>query len=219
MIIEQLISPVVPTLLPTDTGNKALLLMEENRVAQLPLVAEEQYMALIQENDVLDWNTPESQLSAAEFLTYKPAVFAGGHPYEALRIAHEQNLTVLPVIDSDNKYVGAITRDDLLKYIAENSSMEIPGGIIVLEIAPRSYTLYEIARICENEDVIITNVQVHTNAVGNLEVTLKTNRTDLEAVVSSFIRHEYEIKQVYGTKKDGDDTLDRYNQLMNFINM
>jgi acetoin utilization protein AcuB len=219
MIIEQLISPVVPTLLPTDTGNKALLLMEENRVAQLPLVAEEQYMALIQENDVLDWNTPESQLSAAEFLTYKPAVFAGGHPYEALRIAHEQNLTVLPVIDGDNKYVGAITRDDLLKYIAENSSMEIPGGIIVLEIAPRSYTLYEIARICENEDVIITNVQVHTNAVGNLEVTLKTNRTDLEAVVSSFIRHEYEIKQVYGTKKDGDDTLDRYNQLMNFINM
>ena len=219
MIIEQLISPIVPTLLPTDTGSKALQLMEENKFSQLPLVAEEHYMALVKENDVLDWAKPESQLSAADFLNYRPAVFASGHPYEALRVAHQQNLSVLPVVDHDNKYIGSITRDDLLKYIAENSGLENPGGIIVLEVPPRNYTLYEIARICENEDVMITSSQVHTNAIGNLEVTLKTNRMDLEAVVSSFERHEFKVKEVYGTKSDAEDTLDRYNLLMNYINM
>ncbi|HXS38368.1 MAG TPA: CBS domain-containing protein [Flavipsychrobacter sp.] len=221
MLIQQLISPIVPTLMLTDTGSRALYLMEENNLSQLPLVVEEQYMALIQENDVLDWNTPESQLSLADFLNYKPAVFATGHPYDALRIAHQQNLSIVPVVDNDNKYLGAITRDELLKYITENSGLNNPGGIIVLEMEPKNYTLFEIARICENEDVIIISTQLNTNnQSGTVEVTLKTNRTDLRAVVASFERHNYKVKEVYGEKnQDHDDVLDRYNLLMNYINM
>ncbi len=221
MLIQQLISPIVPTLMLTDTGSRALYLMEENNLNQLPLVVEEHYMALVQENDVLDWNTPESQLSLADFLNYKPAVFATGHPYDALRIAHQQNLSIVPVVDNDNKYLGAITRDELLKYITENSGLNNPGGIIVLEMEPKNYTLFEIARICENEDVIIISTQLNTNnQSGTVEVTLKTNRTDLRAVVASFERHNYKVKEVYGEKdQDNDDVLGRYNLLMNYINM
>ena len=40
MNIEQLISPVVPTLELTDTGSRALSLMEENNFTQLPLIEE-----------------------------------------------------------------------------------------------------------------------------------------------------------------------------------
>lgn len=80
MVIEELISPIVPTLLPSDTGNRALFLMEEANLTQLPLVANNQYMALVQENDVLDWQQPDSQLAKAGFLNYRPAVFASGHP-------------------------------------------------------------------------------------------------------------------------------------------
>ncbi|XZF13681.1 CBS domain-containing protein [Chitinophagaceae bacterium MMS25-I14] len=220
MLIEKLISPIVPTLLPTDTGKRALDLMEENHLTQLPLVIDDKYTALIQENDVLDWNTPERPLSGADFLLYKPAVFANGHPYDAFRIAHQQNLSVIPVIDRSNNYMGAITRDDLLKYITENIGLENPGGIIVLEIEPRSYSLTEVARICENEDVHLISTQLITNAeTGMLELTLKTNRTELGAVVSSFERHGYNIKEIFGEQGGAEDMLSRYKLLMNYINM
>lgn len=220
MLIEQLISPIVPTLAPTDTGSKALFLMEENNFEQLPLILDEKYMALVQENDVLDWEKPDAQLSAADFLTFRPAVFASGHPFEALRIAHNQNLSVVPVIDNDNTYLGAITRNDLLAYIAENSGIDNPGGIIVLEIEPRNYSLYEIARICEGEDTIIISTQLFTNkATGKVELTIKTNRTDLQGLAQAFERYNYKVKDVYGQQADKDDMLDRYNLLMNYINM
>ena len=219
MIIEQLISPVVPTLLPTDTGTKALVLMEENNLTQLPLVLEDKYMALIQENDVLDLDNTDAQLSAADLLDYKPAVFANGHPFEALRVAHQQNLSIVPVINNENTYLGSITRNDLLKYIAENSGLDSPGGILVLEIEPRNYSLNEIARICESEDVTIISTQLFTNrASGKIEVTLKTNRNDLSAVVQSFERHEYVVKEVFGEQGAHEDMLDRYKLLMNYIN-
>jgi len=219
MSLEQLISPVVPTLSPADTGYRALALMEENNFTQLPMVAEDHYMSLIQESDVLDWKDPKSALSDAAFINYKPAIISSVHPFDALRLVQQMNLAVLPVIDSEQRYLGSITKDTLLKYIIENSSLDTPGGIIVLEIAPRDYTLYEIARICENEDVTIMNTQVHTNERGLLEVTIKLNRTVLDAVVSSFERHKYIIKEVYGSENNHEDIENKYNLLMNYINM
>lgn len=220
MIIGQLISPVVPTLLPTDTGTRALFLMEENNLMQLPLVSDDKYLSLVQENVLLDLDNTDALLNTNEFLDYKPAVLAGGHPFEALKVAHQQNLSIVPVVDKDNTYLGSITRNDLLKYIAENSGFDTPGGILVLEIEPRNYSLHEIARICESEDVIIISTQLFTNrASGKIEVTIKTNRTDLAAVVQSFERHSYVVKEIFGEQKSEDDLLDRYKILMNYINM
>jgi hypothetical protein len=126
----------------------------------------------------------------------------------------------VPVVDGGYKYMGAITRDDLLKYITENSGLDNPGGIIVLELAPRQYSLAEIARLCENEDVTIISSQLSTNSTtGLIEVTLKTNRTNLEALVSSFERHDYVVKEVFGAQSGAEDTMSRYQQLMNYINM
>jgi CBS domain-containing protein len=194
--------------------------MEENHFTQLPLVVNEQYMALVKENDLLEWDTPESPLSAADFLHYRPAVFANGHPYEALRIAHEHNLSVIPVVDSENKYMGAITKDELLKYVTENSGIDNPGSIIVLEVEPHSYSLLEIARLSENENVVILNSQLFSNRLtGKLEITLKTNRTDIRGLISAFERHNYTVKEVYGEQTLYEDVVNRYKLLMNFINM
>jgi len=218
MNISQLISPV-PTLKPEDSGTKALDLMDENKLTEMPVVSEDNYIALVQESDILDWDKPHLTLTESNFLHYKPAINIAGHPFDALRIMHDMNLSVLPVVDTTQKYIGAVTKDGLLKYITENSGINKPGGIIVLEILPRNYTLYEIARICENEDVMIQNLQVHTNEQGVLEVTLKLNRTSLEAVVASFERHNYHVKEVYGENAGNDDITDKYNLLMNYINM
>ncbi|OJW83470.1 MAG: hypothetical protein BGO69_08335 [Bacteroidetes bacterium 46-16] len=220
MNIQQLISPVVPTLELTDTGSRALSLMEENNISHLPLVTARQYQALIHENDVMDWEMPESPLSKADFLNYRPAVFASSHPYDAMRIAHQHNLSIVPVIDGSNNYLGAITRHELLSYITESSGLDNPGAIIVLELDPRSYTLVDIARICENEDVLIISTQLrNNNQTGKIEITIKTNRTDLRGVVSSFERHNYIVRDVYGEVNGETDLQERYDLLMNFINM
>ena len=83
MITEQLISPIVPTLASSDTGNRALNIMEEAHMTQLPLVVNNQYMALIQETELLDWDKPEFALDKADFLNFRPAVFGNGHPFDA----------------------------------------------------------------------------------------------------------------------------------------
>lgn len=219
MSIARLISPLVPTLNPTDSGDRALELMEENHYTHLPLVADDNYLALVAENDIHDWATPEEPLSEGMFLQFKPAIIVGSHPYEALRLMKQLKLSVLPVIDAEQKYLGSVTHESMLTFLIENSSLDNPGGIIVLEIEPRNYSLYQIARICENEDITILNTQLYTTPAGIMELTLKTNRTSLEPLVSSFERHEYKVIEVYGDPKGREDLMDKYHLLMNYLNM
>jgi CBS domain-containing protein len=219
MNIERLISSTVPVLSPEDTGDRALALMDENKYIQLPVVSEDNYIALVQESDILDWEKPGDTLRSAGFLKYRPAILAASHPFEAIRLMNQMKLSVLPVVDGEHKYIGSVTKDTLMDYIAVNSGIDAPGGIIILEVAPRDYTLYEIARICENEDVVIMNTQVHPNEQGKLEVTLKLNRTALDAVVASLERHKYHVIEVYGEDVNNEDIESKYNLLMNYINM
>ena len=220
MSMTRLISPLVPTLLPSDTGTRALELMEENKLTELPVVMDEIYEAIVKEDDLLE--LPDAEVTLHDtglLLTYKPAIISSAHPYEALRLMTQMELDVLPIINIDQKYLGSVTKDTMLRYVADNSSIDIAGGIIVLEMEARNYSLYEIARICENEDVTIMNSHVSTTAEGTMEVTIKTNRTALEAVVSSLERHDYRVKDVYGDQKNMEDVMGKYNLLMNYLNM
>lgn len=220
MSLKKIIAYEVPTLEPTYTAEKILQVMEENNLQQLPVVANEQYIALLREDDLLDWETPEKPISSSDFMRFSPAVFSENHPYDALKLAYNQNLSVVPVIDQQNNYVGAATRETILNFMAENSGLENPGGIIVLEMKPLDYSLYEIARICESEDVTIISTQLYTNkATGNLELTIKTNRASLDGVAGTYERFGYTVKELYGEHTHKDDLIDRYNLLMAYINM
>lgn len=220
MSVQKIISYEVPTILPGDTGDKALQLMEENNVEQIPVVADDQYLALIKEDDMLDWDTPEKAISASGYLRYSPAIKADSHAYEALRTAYNQNITVIPVIDNNNKYLGAATLESMMNFFAEHSSLDSPGGVIVLEINPLDYSLYEAARIAESEEVSILATNLFNNkATNKLELTIKTNRTNIEALANTYERFGYHVKELYSEHANKDDMMDRYNLLMTYINM
>lgn len=215
----RLISPVVPTLLPSDTAARALEIMEDNRFTDLPVVLDDNYLGLVKETELLEWDNQEKHLGDVEMQAAKPAILVSAHPYEALRILNQLQLDILPVIDQEYKYKGAVSKDSLLQYIAETNGYDTPGGIIVLEIKPHNYSLYEVARLFENEDVIIIASQLNTLPDGTMELTLKTNRTALEAVISSLERHEYKVKEVFGDQKNMEDVMEKYQLLMNYLNM
>lgn len=220
MSIQKIITYDIPTILPTDTGDTALRLMEEHKVQHLPVVAEEQYLALVTEQDMLEWDTPEKAISESDFLRYSPAVITGGHAYEAMRLMYNQHLAVLPVTDDQNKYLGSVTQESLMTWLAEHCGADNPGGVIVLELNPLDYSLVQVARICESEDISILTTALYTNrATNKLELTIKTNRTNLELLAATYERYGYTVKELYGERSNRDDMMDRYNLLMTYLNM
>jgi CBS domain-containing protein len=197
MSIQSLITHDLPNLSLTDSGEKALRLMNEYRVFHLPLVQQDNYLALISEDDILDWDTPEEPLSFAEFVNFRPAVFS-----------------------NKNHFEGVVTSEGLFSYFSDTNGIKELGGIIVLEMEPRNYSLSEISRICESNDVSIISLFIKTkNESGLLLVTIKTNRTDIQSLVSTFERYNYTIAEIYSIENNENDLQQNYNALMHFMNI
>ncbi|WP_298714663.1 CBS domain-containing protein [Chitinophaga sp.] len=220
MLVQELISTVVPVLLPQDTGAKALRLMNEFHLTHLPLVVDNKYAYLVEEDQVLDWEDPDQLLQSSAPGTLKPAVPEGAHFYEALKVFYDTRISALPVISREGEYLGVITRENLLGSLAQYNGVKEPGGVVVLEMEPRDYSLSEIARIAESNEVTLLSVNTLTNpSTARLEVVLKTNRQEMQGLIATFERFNYTIKYMFSEELEEDLLKKNYDLLMNYISM
>ena len=221
MVAIDLISDVIPVLKTSDTGQTALNWMEIYRVSHLPIVNNSDFLGLISDTDIYDMNQPEEPIGNHELTLLKPYVNTDQHIFEVIGLVSRLKLTVVPVLDSGNHFKGVITIPDLVKHVASLSSFDQPGGIIVLEMTNRDYSLSQISQLIESNGVKV--LSLYTSSVDEstkLEVTIKVNSSDLVSIVRTFERYNYNIK----TWVSSDDTLDRFyserfDLLMKYLNI
>lgn len=220
MLATELISPIIPVVNELDSPARALRLMNEFHLSQLPLVEEDQYVCLLEENGLLDLDDPEILLKNVDLPYLKPAVRANAHFFEALKLAGDFKLSVVPVVDEGGHYLGAITQENLLFTLAHFNGVHETGGILVLQIDQNDFMLSEISRLAESEDIRIYGVYTFNNPVTRkLQVILKTNRQDLSTFIATLERFHYIIEYRFDEPPSGNDIRRNYDLLMNYLNM
>jgi predicted transcriptional regulator len=220
MIAKDLLSDTIMPLQTSDTGMTALNWMEEFRVSHLPIVNESDFLGLISENDIYELNSYEEPIGNHPLSLNNPYVNENQHVYDIIRQVHELKLTLIPVVDDKNHYLGSITLQCLTNYFARLAAVDNPGGIIVLEMGVRDFVLSEIARIVESNDAIILSLYVmNLPDSTKMQVTIKVNRMDIGPLISTFNRFNYDITASF-FQKEYDQTLnDRYDSLMRFLDI
>ncbi|HQT22379.1 MAG: CBS domain-containing protein [Sphingobacteriales bacterium 17-39-43] len=220
MFAHELISDSIPALRTSDTVQKVHERMAEFRVNHLPIVNDKQFLGLVSDEDLVevqDSNAPVGSLSLA---LHNPFVYEEQHIYDVIRLFYEQKLSLVPVLDSNKNYKGLISINTMMEYVATITSVKEPGGIIILEITNRNNSLAHISQIVEsdNAQILSSYVQSFPDST-KLEITLKLNRTDLSSIIASFLRYDYHVKATFNDTKSDDRTSDRYDQLMNYLDI
>lgn len=220
MLAKDLMSDVVPALKTSDTGIQALSWMEIFRISHLPIVNDRDFLGLISDQDIYDLNDPEEAIGNHSLSLFSPYVFENQHIYEVIEMASRLKLTVIPVLDVSNHYLGLITLTELVQVFADLSALKHPGGILVLQVNQNDYSLTEISQIVESNDAKILSLYISSsNDTTQMTVTLKINRNDLTSVIRTFERYEYTILASY-LKDDEEDVLyqERYELFMRYLN-
>ncbi|MDH6534262.1 CBS domain-containing protein [Parabacteroides sp. 52] len=219
MLVKDFITKDIPVLKSFDTVEYALNLMDDWKLKHLPLVHETIYQSLVSEKDLLSLTDPSEPIGKS-FL-FAPAVQEDGPLHAALAMITRFGLCILPVVSSEGKYVGAITREKLLDALAELCNVHSEGSVIVLEMLPQDYVLSDIARLVESNNAHVLNLLTSTEKdTGRLLVTIKIDLEDASPVIRSFERFNYNV--VYHFMENGriDEQLQqRMNELLYYMNM
>jgi acetoin utilization protein AcuB len=220
MTARDLINDSFPPLKPDDTGLKAIRWMEEFRLDHLPLVDQTNYIGLISEQDVLKLDSLERPLSHQQIPLIKPFAKANQPIFEVVKIMAQHHLTLIPVVDDDNHYLGLINTTDLLKYYKDSGIFDDATGVVVLEMDTRNYSLSEIAHLVELEDAKILSSFVTPHPENEtFDITLKINQVDLSRILSSFSRHGYYVKEHYNQAQFVEDLRSRYDSLIKYLDI
>lgn len=220
MIVKDFISGDIIPLRTSDSVSFALNAMEENRVHHLPVVNERELLGLVAEFDLV--NHPDQDDPVGNVKLSLPNAFVGEyqHVFDAMKMITEMKLSLLPVVDQRNSYLGTITLFDLISNLTLHTSVLNPGGIIVLEMAANNYSMAEVAQIVESNDARILASFLGSHHDSTLvHLTLKLNSIDLTSIIQTFERYNYTIKATFAEKDDLDELKERYDSLMNYLNI
>lgn len=220
MLAKDLISIDIPPLKVGDDAQKALEWMDEFKVSHLPVIDKTHYVGIVSDAEILDHISATDHLSKIRRTLSKPFVYEQYHAYEVLKMYSLLKISVIPVIDSKEHYIGVVTMQKMLDYFAQITAAQEPGSIIVLELHQRDYSLSQIAQIAESNGAKVLSLFLTPRPESTeLDVTLKLNIQDVSAVLQTFERYSYTIKASFAHNVQNKAIKDRYDALMHYLNI
>ncbi|UII34427.1 CBS domain-containing protein [Fulvivirga ulvae] len=221
MIAEELINHMIPPLKPKDSAKKARLWMEELRCNQLPVVENEKFLGLVSEDLILEANDAEKSISDFDLIAKRCVVYGSSHFYDVIKIASDNSVQMVGVLDNQEKYIGVITVQDTITSFAQSAAIQIPGGILVLSMNQIDYSLAEISRLIEENNAKILSSSIKEDELdpSKLKLTLKVNRLDLTPIVATLERFGYKLIARFQETKVLDEEKGKIDMLLKYLDI
>jgi acetoin utilization protein AcuB len=219
MISSKLIKNDITPVMTSFSGNQVLAALDETRYNHLPIVNNQDFLGLICETDLFN-NNIDDPIGTYKLILSNAFVKNDNHLYDAVRLVCELKLSLVPVVDNNNVYLGYIDLQSIVEHFGNDLSINNPGSIIELELNAHDYSLSELTSIIESNDIRVLHLGVTTYLDSTkLKVTIKLDKIDISALIQTLNRYEYTISGSYGQDEMRDYLKERYDSLMNYLNL
>ncbi len=219
MLTKEIINKQIPTLKSTDTGEYALSLMEDLKTKHLPVNDNGTYSFLLSEKDIFQMGNTENTIAGLSI--FAPCVSLNSPLLDALHIIAKDKLSLLPVINEEGIYLGAITLDLLIEKMDDITNAGSHGSIIAIEINTLDYDFSNIARLAESNNAKILSLFTYpVPDTDKMTILLKIDLEDASPLLRSLERFNFHV--IYYSQKDGivDEILKkRLDELLFYLKM
>lgn len=208
----------IPFIRLSDTVGYAIDLMQEYKTDLLAVIEHEKLLGTLSEKQLLEIDDLQNIGKLQTFfLPYKTN--ENTHIFDVLKSSVEFNTFYIPVVYENDFYIGITTPQKLLQQFVQSSSVATNGGIIILELETKDYSLTEISKIVESNDAVILHsmIAVSTENAGKIYVSLKINKIDLQAILLTFERYQYQVIAVLHESEYELQLKERYDSLMRYL--
>lgn len=210
----------VITISTTHTIREAMEAMESMMLHQIVVINDIVAVGILHWEDIYEIENKSQVISTNNIRDKNVGINGAMHLFEAARLIADNGWEVLPVLDASMNYEGCLRWDSVFAQISNMLAMNLSGSMLVLRRLSIDYSLAEIARICEsNECRVISSGIMQEDGTNALIVTLKLDKYEIGGVIAAFERYEYEVIASFGDNEYKDFLKDRYDSLMNYLNV
>jgi acetoin utilization protein AcuB len=221
MTAQDLLNLAIPAMRGSDTVQQTLDRMDEYKVSHLAVVEGQHYLGIIAEPlllNQLDYSLTLSELPLEAKTGY---VLAKQHFYDIYRTCADNNMSVVAVLDSELHYLGCTTLTDVAEAYGRIYSMQMPGAVLVISMNERDYSMAQIARLVESNNLRVLNsfVEMDEEDPQRISLTLKINNNESSRVVATLERFGYIVMAQYNALPGPDADRDRLDSLLHYLSV
>lgn len=202
----------------TNTVDEALKWMDKYKLKHLPIVKSKAFLSLVNEETLLSAE-PGTILGQLKNDGVRAYVRDDDHILEAAKVMKNEKVTLLPVLDKEDTYLGVIQMKNLFESIVGKYGFATEGSLMVLEMPQQDFHLSELVRILETERIHLFSILISTENFPNVEITLKTDIKDINTILQTLERYSYRVKAYFEDDQYHHQLKDRYDSLLSYLNV
>jgi len=220
MLAYEFINNMLPQLQLTDSVSKALQLMSDFKITHLPVVADEKYLGLISEDDLLEEENGKILIEFFQNDFIPASVVLNNHFLDAVTLGNRYQTNIIPVVNESNELMGSIAAQQLLVALGNFSGANETGAVIVLEMERSQFSISEISRIVESDGAHILHLNMTIKPSSTLlQVTIHLNKKEISTIIAAFERYDYTISYYSGEQLFENEIDVNYRHLMNYLDI
>ena len=216
MILAQIIQTHYPVARLTDTVERVMDWMEEMEVKHLPVTGDTGYLGLVDKEWLEDLPT-DTRLSEISHLLAVIAAREQDFITTGLQIMAGHSLTALPVVN-EGQLLGVVSAVEMIRVLAVWLEAGDKQGILVIESTPEKFSLGEVNRLLETNDLTIRHLNTRFES-GQIIVSIRVSRTDIYAAVGSLQRYGYTVSYHQGSADENQELQENYQHLLSYLNL
>jgi len=196
------------TLSTEDTAQKAIKTIEENGFLSLPVFEDKKFVGFLSKQYIYDefFKSGETdynkffQKPVAEFITTPLEAIKDSTPVEeAAEIFFKSKVRFLPVVDSDDRFLGILTQKVLFDVIIKVFGLK--DAKLLILTSDFSGVIAKISEIIYKNGANITNiVQMDTGVMEIKEISIRLEGDDLEKVVEKLKNNGIKVREFIPAK-------------------
>ena len=201
-----------------DSLKKVIRFFKENTSSHVSITENGIFLGVLSEND---FDTFEKDKKIEDY-RYNLETFLVHNDRNWLDVVetfarNEANL--LAVLDDQNKIIGHYELSDIVGAFIDTPFFTEPGGILVVAKGANDYSFSEVAQIVESNNTKIIGAFITDIRNDVVQITLKIGSSNLNDVVQTFRRYNYNI--LLGNKDDQflEDLKQRSDYLDKYLNV
>lgn len=217
---SQLLDTTLETADLRDSISTSLALCKQNNQLHLPVLDGASFVGLLSLDDLEEAEDHNAEVGTLSSFFIKPFVRSSDHFLQALRVRTKFFVNLVPVVNEENDWEGAIVDEKLLDNLSKLTGVSDSGSIVVISMPIHDYAPGEINRLVESNDAMLMHMNsLQDHHTGQMQVVLRINKEEVSDLIATFQRHEYNVLYYYGEESYDNSLQQNLDHLFNYLNI
>lgn len=217
--IEEYITNDIEPLGLEDDIQKARALFEDNNFSLLPVVHKDKFYGILWREEAELLYDSGQKVNDLKHLFQPVHVSDNMSWFEIFQFFIINNCNLIPVLNSDDQYIGYFELDDFIKIFENTPFLHENGVVLTVSKGVSDYSFSEITQIVEANDATLYGVFISKIENDIASIVLKLSVHDVSNTMLSFRRYGYQIVNEKSNDKYLDELRERSEYLKKYLNI